>query len=75
MFMKWIMFSFAVQPLVAPLPRPPLFRRRECKCMFCHKTFVFSSQDEAVAHMSTCPGLETQMGNEQHTFDVDGMEL
>lgn len=45
---------------------------RECKCMFCHRVYIFRSESEAQSHMSVCPGLARQLGKEQHTFDVRG---
>jgi len=40
--------------------------------MFCHETYVFASEEEAIKHMETCPALLSQMGNETHEFTING---
>ena len=35
--------------------------RRECRCMFCGKTELYASEEEAIEHMQTCPALVEQL--------------
>ncbi|GMI10133.1 hypothetical protein TrVE_jg7073 [Triparma verrucosa] len=62
-----LIISSNIDPHDPPVPVKP----RECKCMFCHETFIFRDESEAMKHMEVCKGLERQLGNEQHTFDVN----
>ena len=50
----------------------PEGKAKECVCMFCKVTHYFKSEEEAISHMESCPGLLSQMGNEKHIFEVPG---
>ena len=50
----------------------PEGKAKECVCMFCKVTHYFKSEEEAIDHMEKCPGLQAQMGNEKHIFEVPG---
>ncbi len=37
--------------------------KRECRCMFCGKNLVLSSEQEAVNHMKECESLQEQLSS------------
>lgn len=48
----------------------PVNESKECRCMFCGLSAVYTSEEEAIAHMQICPALQEQLNDRDNPFTL-----